>query len=632
MTLNDFFQPLNLQTLFLYICLFIFLDILGTFIKSLFVKGSRFRILNWLLGLGIFIFVWFLTSLLIPYTQKNVLISIVLFLIVCLPRYLIRKEYKSLFTEIWSLKVPLLIIAPFLPAIFVKASLPPYYGDEMAYHFVSPFQILHLTAIKYTGGIYADLPRTMNMFFEIIFSLTRTYSIARLFHFSILVTSMIFSYKVLSEKFGWFTGFIFVFTFFSLPQDIVLTSTLGYIDVAAYSFLLVAIVSAISFLIKPTNEAFYMILIFWAMNLGTKYTGVSSFASFLLLFGVIVTYRIKDLKRIVNWRNIITGTFLFLVFGGYWYIKNFVYFGNPIFPFIFNCWGNHVEPCPQSGGFFGDWTTKVNLSNAPLILSQLFAKSRWIHLLVLITPLMSIFIKHKRIRFIAWLMFATVALEFVILKYFSGFYVRYHQHMQLYLLLGIVITLTQSMNKIVVKRAALIFSAILLLSSSGLYLYTVRFSNSLRFLNWNEVNYSLGRMNINDWVNFYFPRMKETIRWCEETNGDVVKKLARFDPDLIWFDYDGLMRVFLVNCAYINPPIEGVTLDNVVPLAVANKETFFMASPSKCIPDKDVVKKFSYETDDKYELRKLNNKILCNSKEILPNLYYFDYQSVNANK
>jgi len=289
------------------------------------------------LGFGFFIFLWFLLSLFITPGKTQILVSIGILLCITLPGYIKEKEGVIFLKTLWFFKVPILIIFPFLPAVFVKSSLPPYYWDEMAYHYIAPSALANLTPIKYLGSLYGDIPRILDLFWQIVFTLFHTYSVARLFHFTILATSMIYAYAVLKKNFGLLAGFLFVFVFFSLPQDIIFTSTLGYIDVGAYSFLLIAVVSALDFLINLDKGALFYTFIFWSMNLGTKYTGVSSFVSFLVLFFLIIIWKRNVYKKFFSWRYLINLATLFLVFGGYWYVKNFVLFGNPIFPFILPC-------------------------------------------------------------------------------------------------------------------------------------------------------------------------------------------------------------------------------------------------------------------------------------------------------
>lgn len=624
--LTDFFQPLNLITLSYFFGLFIFFDILGTFLKKKVLRlesNPSTRILNWLLGFGIFIFLWFLLSLIITPDKYQLLISIGILLCITLPSYIKEKEGFKFLELLWLFKVPILIIIPFLPAIFVKASLPPYYWDEMAYHFIAPNALATLAPIKYTGGLYGDVPRILDFFWQIIFTLFHTYSVARLFHFTILATSMIYAYAILKKNFGLLTGFLFVFVFFGLPQDIVLTSTLGYVDVGAYSFLLIAVISAIDFLVNLDKAALFSIFIFWSMNLGTKYTGVSSFVSFLILFLAIIIWKRKILKKFISWKFIIFLVGLFLVFGGYWYVKNFVLFGNPIYPFIFPClWGHYSTTCPQTSGFFGDWTLKITLTNAYSILSQLFPKYTTLQGLVLLTPIISFWGSNKKIRLLSYFAFGTVALELLILKYFSGFYIRYHQHMQLYLLLGVILMLVNKYRnkylKILVRFCTLVF----VITAVALYIHSIRY-DSWRLLNWSEVNYAIGKTNINQWVNYNFPKMKDTISWCENTPNNEMTPLARLDPDLIWFSYEGLMRVFMVDCNYFSSSLQGIPPGNVIEVAKDQKMEFWISSLNGCLSDKELS-----AMKNQYSLRELNNKIICNSKEIKPHLYYFDYKNL----
>jgi hypothetical protein len=147
-------------------------------------------------------------------------------------------------------------------------------------------------------------------------------------------------------------------------------------------------------------------------------------------------------------------------------------------------------------------------------------------------------------------------------------------------------------------------------------------------LNWNEITYAIGRIDIYDWVRINFSKMNDVILWCDGGEGREYVNLARFDPDLIWFDHDGFMRVFLIRCRYNNPNVETDKVGNIISSAITNKQKFWISSSNECIDDGKVVPKFTYEQPFQSYLRKVDNKIVCNSKEIMPNLYYFDYEKL----
>lgn len=628
MFLSDFFQPLLPFNIFIFVSLFFFFDIVGSFVIE---KILRFkidlqkRIAVWLVGFGSFIFLWFIASLSVAYTKSNILISIAILTLITLPNYIKNNGFKSFVISLKKAWIPILIILPFLPAVFVKASLPPYYGDEMAYQYISPFTMLNLTPVKYIGGLYADLPRSLNLLWEIIFSLTNTYSIARLFHFTILATGLIYTFNTLKKNFGLIAGFLFVFLFLSLPQDIVLTSTVGYIDVGAYIFLLMGIVSATDFVRNPSRETIGLTTIFWSMNLGTKYTGLTAFISFFVAFGILALFSWQKYRKFFTIKLTTYYLLLFVVIGGYWYIKNFILYGNPTFPFIFNCWGNHVEPCGQAGAFFGNWTTKVNLENAKLIVSQLFIGNKILQVLVFTVPFFALFVKNHKVKYIILALIGSLIIEISYLKYFSGFYVRYHQHMQLILLLIIILTLLNTSKMRIIDLIRKLVLATLILFSAGNYFLTAKHTNSLNFLNLTEISYAINKIDIYDWIHFNFFDMKEVIEWCERPEK---VNLARYDPDLIWFEHNGLSRVFMLRCNFENPNVDTTEIDKIIPSAITNKQKFWLVSTAKCLKDNEVKPKFDYEQPYQFYLRRVNNKIICNSGEIKPNLYYFDYQKV----
>lgn len=625
--LSYFFQPLNIVTLSYFLLAFVFFDILGTFTRKKILKlnnDDSYRILNWLLGFGIYIFIWFLLSLIVAPNLTNILISVGALTLIAAPSYFKDQGLLKLTKILWSYKVPILIIAPFLPSIFVKASLPPYQWDEMAYHFISPAFLHDILPIRYIGGVYSDAPNTLDLFWQIMFTVFHTYSIARLFHFLIFGTSMLFSYGLIKKNFGGLIAFFFVLFYFSISQDIVSTSTSGYIDVGAYSFLLIGLVSGVDFLIRKSFPSLVISMAFWMLSLGTKYTSSTAFIPFLIIFTWIYYWNKKKYSKIFTWKNIIALGVAAIIFGGYWYLKNFILFGNPIFPFIFPCpWGTHVVQCPEPGGFFGDWTVKITSGNLYEIFRQLFANNYALMFGIVLAPFVGFFNKNEQNKLISFSLYSMVIIELLLLKYSSGFLLRYHQHLQFFLILGAVLSISGKFKNRVMQYLTGTLVVFLLLTSTFYYAKNLIFTNGLRSLSWNQINYSIGKIDIYKWIELNFKEMNETILWCENPTENKLAPLARFDPELIWYSWEGMMRSFMTNCYYQDPPLQNVPLENVLQTARKDKMQFWISSLSKCQKD-DVVKSISTQT----ELRRLNNIIICNSKEVKNNLYYFDYSAL----
>lgn len=618
MPLSEYFQPLNPATISLFFLIFFSFDLWGTFIKSLFSKRQldSSRIINWLIGLGFFSLLWFLLRFFLPPSQLRIALTILVLDLITLPHYLRAGELKKLAVAWWPLKFPLLVIAPFLPAVFIKASLPPYYSDEMAYHFISPAQLAHLTTWRFDGNFYQSLPQVFDLFFVLTFALTKTYSVVRLTHFAILTTAMMFAFTSLKRLFGRPPAYLFVFAFFSLPQAVVQAATIGFVDVATYSFMLIGLLLLIEFVISPSQSLLSFSAIFWGLALGTKYTSLSAAAAIFPAAAFMIFPKIKP-------RNLVLPFLMVIAFGGYWYLKNLIAYGNPLYPMF----GGQTAI-----NFTGNWTTPIDLAHLRPIMEGLFPANNFLQILVLTTPIFFYLNRSTKVRTVSLFLISTVVIELVILKYFSGFYTRYHQHLQLWLLLLLSLQLANQYRhrwQQLISNSVFIVLAAFLVSS---YLYSLKLTYQPGFLTRQEINYATGKLDIYGWVKAELPRVSDIIRWCEDPPGGQVS-IFFVDPDMIWYEKEGFMRSFLTNC-YLEKdiPLEGVPVGDLLTQAALQKLKFITPSINQCLPDSQIGSKRAIkdDLDDRtMYLRHLSNKLLCHSQEIIPHLYYFNYEVLN---
>lgn len=626
--LSNFFQPLNLINLMYFLFAIIFFDILGTLIKSFFIKkdevDSETRLVNWLMGLGFFIFIWFILGFLIVPTQINLLISMVVLLILSLPYYLKNKKYSPFIKLFKPLILPILLIVPFLPSTFVRASLPPYVWDEMAYHFISPYVALHSISQywQFNGDFYGNLPRLMDTLYILSFSLTRTYSVVRLIQFSILVTSLFSAFLLIKKLLGRIPSLLFILIFLSLPLNIPYNATIGYVDFPAFSFLLLGLVFGITSLFSNTHDYIILSLLFWAMSIGTKYTTLIPFGAFAVSFTVIYWIKNRSFANLFDKKTFLRIVLGLVIFGGYWYIKNLIVYGNPIFPFLFPCWGKFASDCAVGSSFFGTWTQPVVLHNLYPIIKTLLSRNILLHIALVLSMLVVTFFGNKKSRLILLMLTLSFGTEILVLKYFSGFDGRYQQYLVFTLILIIVLFAAARFNHFIARFGQMV--VILALAGSCIFFYfqNVVYLDSFRFMEPYKIDYAVGRVSIYDWVKNIFGDDSAPIIWCDNPPGGQVA-LARFDPELIWDNYAGLTRVYMANCSYLNPPLEGVAINQVLKLAIEQKMQFWITSKSKCGPDVQI-----NQTSGKLYLKELNNLIICNSVEVQPDLYYFDYKKL----
>jgi hypothetical protein len=634
-SLIDYFQPLNFTTVLWYLFFLLFFDVVGTFTLGYVIRhkdGDGSRILNWLAGLGVFVFVWFILRFFIPPRDIYITVSLVVLLFVSLPPYIHSGEYHAFPVLLRKLIFPLLIILPLLPAVFVKASLPPYYSDEMAYQFISPSNLVDLGTWNFVDKFYDNLPRVFNYLFTLTFSLTKTFSVVRLIHFSILVTAVSYGFLKIREHFKLLSGVLFVLIFFSLANSIVLSSTVGFVDVATFSFILIGAVSALDFFLSESHGSVVLSGVFWAMALGTKYTVITSALSFWVSFvGLAILFKKNLLKKVFTKRFIFKITLITLFFGGYWYIKNLIAFGNPIYPFFFPCY-RYSELCNlQSASFFGGWTTNVNFANLPAILFSLLPGSPKLLLFLALIPFLIMLNNNKKARFVSVLLILAGFTELLIIKYVSGFYTRYHQHLQLYFVMLIAVQFANAYKSKVFSLGVKAVCLILIYLTLGRYIDVIKATYGPNFISPQEINYSLGKMNIHDWIRWKFPMMSSVVDWCENPPEGKRTPVVRLDPDMIWFADEGFFRSFMTNC-YIDekPALDKIPLENVLAEARNRKIKFWTVSINKCIPDSEVkIKRHEEVGDDRMiYLRRLNNIIICNSLEVEPNIFYFDYSKL----
>jgi len=167
------------------------------------------------------------------------------------------------------------------------------------------------------------------------------------------------------------------------------------------------------------------------------------------------------------------------------------------------------------------------------------------------------------------------------------------------------------------KFILLSYSAVLMvftLSSSSKYVSEFIKPDTV-FLKESELKYARKEMDIYQWVEEFFPKMKEVIIWCDQQDGPV--ELVTFDPEIMWMNYEGLSRVYLTNCYYAN--INSLNKTH----SFVGKKKLRLVSISSCDPE--LAKEKGNPNGDHIEYFKIiNNQHICNSEEIVPSLYLYN--------
>jgi len=588
MTLLDYFKPLDPNNLFIFILMFASWHIVGSLIDKKWIKlPQEFTLIRWTFGLAIWILTVYLSHFFYPLRPITVLATYLPIFLICLAKTKFKFTLLSkqiIFNSLILLLPLVMIVKP----VFVKLSLPPHLWDEMAYHWVSPSTIAFEKTWNLSGGLYQSMPRSLETAAIGLFVLTKTYSSARLLQFLIFLTTAATVYLNFKKNFGLISaiGSYLAIVFFS--PDLISLSSSGYVDVAASSFIILALLTQLypNLLIGKIG--------FVALAIGMKYSVLSSTISIILVS--LVSY-IKTVKK-----SILVPTLLaFLLFGGYWYVKNTILYHNPVFPLIFAC-----DTCPKKTDIFGSWTVPITLANIDKIKSSLFNKLFNTDKLVITSLLLLFFLRNKKtIRYTIFLA-SILIIDWMLSSRFTAFEPRYFIHWQLIVILFV----TASWNLTKAHHFLKTFAFLLIAYSAfSVYQNTANTINTLKLAyiqNPRELAYAKGMINIYDWTRAYFPRLNEVIKWCETAIPDTPIRVT--DPELIWGNYDALFSIFMTNCSHSRDELS--TYSRTKPL--------YAVSLSECVKDLP-----QDNTDGKYYFRKNNNDVICNSQKLKPYLYKF---------
>ena len=435
LNLSDYFAPLNYINLVIFAVFLLCCDIIGLKISSLWSKQIPWflKCTIWIIGLGIFVFLYFLLHFYLPYAFPTAIYVLIPLIIYSAPLYIRSKRWIDYFKFIKNNRLIVVVFLITLPKVIVKSSLPPYIWDEMAYHYISPYSLYYESSWSVGNGFYQNLPRLLETAYIALFSISKTYSVARLLHFSIFLTFIVSCYLFMKKKFGNMTAFVCLILLLLHPENFLLWSTFGYIDVGTTSLVMLGFVCFVEYALKKRESLIYFSFAFFGMAAGSKYSAITQFMSFLI---ILLIFNIKlRMKRPIIIKRMIIGIFVFTIFGGYWYIKNLIFTGNPIYPYLFGC---RFENCQAiSMGY----TDPLTLKNSLLIFKRVFVNNIFLQYIFGISILLILTSRKKVMLITALIILLFVGLEIMLVKNISGYEARYFLHWQIMAVVLLVLPL-----------------------------------------------------------------------------------------------------------------------------------------------------------------------------------------------
>lgn len=656
-TLTDYFMPLNASVVFQFISMVVVFDAMG-FTLSRYIKfPSHVRMLYWVFGQSMFVFLWFVLHFFLPFERSYIVITLMFCGLITLPNYIKSREPLVFVVSILRYPYPLLLPILIATPMYSLLSLPPVYWDEMSYHYYSPARVLtERTWQFYDPGtlsvfnVYSMMPRLLDTAYVVLFSVTRTYASARMLHLFVFLTS-IYSVSLFVRKyFGVVSSLIFAFVVFFMRTDLIVNATSGFVDAGAISLLSVFTVTLADLLLDKKTGSLYAPVVIGAIASGIKYTSLPFIAVATVSFMLIALVRKQKWLRTHVRNNVVShryalrsfsvGFLIFLIFGGYWYIKNFFISADPVFPLLSVC--KQGISCNRLDALFGsDDQLFFNQKNFGLIRDIVFL-GRQSFFLVFVTSFSLIFLagfiaKKKSMQFLTGFLLISLLLEIVFSTKFLKFEIRYFYHWVF--LIALVASLPFGMySSLAGIRRGIFLGGLTIYSLMFLYAFRTIFYRNVGemygniFANAkvgeftsgraqydNVTRYATGRVTIYQWVDQLFPQTSHIVRWCDTSSNAMT--LLIIDPAFLINSFEGLSRMYFVGCSVeAISPASQVSLDAQSRMVRDAYRGRYLVSLTGCNRDKQNL----FLGENQRRMHLLNQSVVCQSKPVMKHVYVVD--------
>lgn len=234
--------------------------------------------------------------------------------------------------------VRFLFIIAVLTCILIEipiALLPPTARDALIYHLAYPKLYLLQGFIDIPFAFYSYYPMNTELLYMLPLYFGKD-NLPAMIHtaFGIMTAALVYYY--LKSETGKTNGLLGALIFLSTPIVIKL-STIPYVDLALGFHSTAAILTLLRWRIDKKTGWLVISGIFAGLAAGTKYNGL-----YIPLLLSIMTLHISKNDRPL--KAFLVFSLISIVVASPWYIKNFIYTGNPFAPLFFNIFGGLEIP------------------------------------------------------------------------------------------------------------------------------------------------------------------------------------------------------------------------------------------------------------------------------------------------
>jgi hypothetical protein len=215
--------------------------------------------------------------------------------------------------------------------LVLRTLTPPHVADELIYHLAVPLQFVQAGRIfpSYDNSL-GNMPFLVHMIYA-LFLLAGADVAAKLFSLFLAIATAVLLYAFCCRFITRSVGVVALFAFFASGMIAELAVTTR-IDVSLAGMLFACTYAMINYLSTRSRAWLWLSAVFAGFSLGIKHTA----ALWIFLVGILyLVETIRSRESIVKVLQYgIIYTFLALAVASPWYIKNAIWFHNPIYPFV----------------------------------------------------------------------------------------------------------------------------------------------------------------------------------------------------------------------------------------------------------------------------------------------------------
>lgn len=242
----------------------------------------------------------------------------------------VEKQFRGLVSD-EDTRILKLLFLLFIGLLMFRSATPPYIADELIYHLPVPLQFVqHGRVFPSFDNSLGNVPFLIHMIYAICLMAKSDIS-AKLFSLMIVIATAVSLYgfcaRYLTRRVGW----VAMFGFFAAGM-VVEVGTTTRIDVSLAGMLFVSTYAMINYLTTERIGWLGASAMLAGFSLSIKHTA----GLWLILIGVM--YLVETIRQRQRWVRILRSGLLYsviaLAVASPWYIKNWIWFHNPIYPFV----------------------------------------------------------------------------------------------------------------------------------------------------------------------------------------------------------------------------------------------------------------------------------------------------------